>query len=229
MKFLSHCKFISGTQVLDYIAISYVWGINPVWNDWCGRLVTEKLLKPLPYVKVSFEIHNSPALDGAACIPKDEKNLPAKMEELAKMADIYWRATMVLCLVPEVSVDTCITVARCNALMDDESYFELQKAIDIYGSFMFATLGERSSLRDVFASRWWEREWTFQEESIPIQRVLRVAYPFHLRAASRGSKPTLGKSASFWDSVCKITGVVKWESAPQSAARNGENACNKGP
>ncbi|XP_024361351.1 uncharacterized protein [Physcomitrium patens] len=137
------------------------------------------------------------------------------MEELAKMADIYRGATAVLCLVPEVSVDACVTLARCNALMDDECYAELQKATDIYGSYMFATLGEHSSLRNVFASRWWEQAWTFQEavlnprtflvgdeeESIPIQHVLRIADPVRHQAASVGTKLTLGKSASFWDSV----------------------------
>lgn len=210
----AHCilngKLVPGTQVSEYIAISYVWDINSVWKDWCGRCVTEQSLKLSERLSKYTTL---PLWIDAACIPQDDK--PAKMAELAKMADIYRGATVVLCLVPEVSIDACVTLARCNALMDDECYSELQKATDIYGSYMFATLGEHSSLGDVFASRWWERAWTFQEavlnprtylvgdeeESIPIQHVLRIADPVRHRAASVGSKLTLGKSASFWDSV----------------------------
>lgn len=45
----AHCilndKLNPGTQVSDYVAISYVWDINPVWKDWCGRRGTEQSLK----------------------------------------------------------------------------------------------------------------------------------------------------------------------------------------
>lgn len=212
-----HCildgKLIPGTQAPEYIAISYVWGLNTVWKEWCGRRVTEQALKLSERLSKYTTL---PLWIDALCVPQNDG--PVKMRELAKMADIYRGATLVLCLVPEVSVDACNTVARCNALMDDEGYANREDGLDIYGSFMFATFGEHNSLLNLFASRWWERAWTFQEaalnlrtflvgeeeESIPIQHLWRIAGPVQRRAASVGSQLTMGKPASFWDSVSKM-------------------------
>ncbi|KDR86144.1 hypothetical protein GALMADRAFT_235381 [Galerina marginata CBS 339.88] len=208
-------KLVPGDQVHEYIAVSYVWDSLKVWKEWCGREVTEQALKIAERLSKNTTL---PLWIDALCIPQND-DLSVKMAELAKMSDIYRGATLVLCLLPEVSLEASTTVAICNALMDNECYTSLQ-GVDIYGSFMFATLGEHTSLRTLFGGRWWERAWTFQEavlnlqtflvgndeQSIPIHSVFRLADPIQRRAATIGPLvPTMGKPASFWDSVSKMT------------------------
>ncbi|KAI5778315.1 heterokaryon incompatibility protein-domain-containing protein [Geopyxis carbonaria] len=152
----------------------------------------------------------------AICIPQD--NPPIKMQELAKMADIYRVAVAVICLVPEVSSAVSDTVKLAKAVMKSEIYASKSAGGDIYGSYMYATCncGGSSVLRDLFASRWWERAWTFQEAllntrtstflvgdtgvAVSISDWLALVGP----ASPRLTKPTLGRPASFWDSLAKM-------------------------
>ncbi|KAF9480197.1 hypothetical protein BDN70DRAFT_877952 [Pholiota conissans] len=207
-------KLIPGDEAPEYIAVSYVWDEIKVWKECSGREVTEQSLK----IAERLSKHtNYPLWIDALCIPQKD-NLPVKMAELAKMSDIYRGAALVLCLVPEVSSEACTTVAICNSLMSDECYASLH-GVDIYGTFMFATLGEHPSLQSLFGGRWWERAWTFQEavlnmhtflvgtdeQSILIQSVFRIADPIQHRAATVGPLvSTMGKPPSFWDSVSKM-------------------------
>lgn len=195
-----------------YIAISYVWDPSPSFVPWEGRPVTEQAL----CLAKRLSKHTSLALwIDAICIPQDDE--PVKMDQLAKMADIYRGAVAVLCMVSEVVDETCELVPLGAMLTGVESYRALEKAGDIHGMYMFATHCEDEKICRLFGSRWWTRAWTFQEailnehtflvgneeQSIRMQDVLKLAGPISRRAATR-SNPTLGQIPNFWDSVMSM-------------------------
>lgn len=206
-------NILLGSSVSFYIAISYAWDPMPEWKRWQDRVTTEQALK----LASRLSSHTSaPLWIDAICIPQN--NELVKMQELAKMADIYRGASMILCLIPEITDDICQLIRKSMELMKDPSYIALQQTGDIFGGYMFATHGEDERLVQLFASRWWERAWTFQEavlnpltilvgdgeESIPIQDVLHLVEPIRRWTACNASDLTMGRSAGFWDSVAAM-------------------------
>ncbi|KAF8836484.1 hypothetical protein BDN67DRAFT_974112 [Paxillus ammoniavirescens] len=202
-----------------YVAISYVWDTRPSFKSWQGRQVTEQALR----IAARLSKHTSYALwIDAICIHQDDE--PAKMVELAKMADIYRGAIAVLCLVPEVERTTCGIVEYGAGMMDLDGFRALEYAGDTHGMYMFASQGSNEALHKLFGSRWWTRAWTFQEavlnsttflvgegeETIPISDVLRISHPIARRAATRNKRDNLfGKPSSFWDSVTSMSEGAK--------------------
>ncbi|KAI6041616.1 heterokaryon incompatibility protein-domain-containing protein [Pisolithus marmoratus] len=203
-------KLVDSTTTTDpYIAISYVWDVNPSFVEWEGREVTLQALR----IVEQLSKYTSYALwVDAICIPQND--IPVKEVELQKMADIYRGAIAVLCLVPEADRATCAVVERSAALMNMEGFRALEKGGDTHGMYMFASHGSNETLRKLFGSRWWTRAWTLQEavlnnstyivgenmETIPISDILKICGPIARRAATQ-KKEVLGQSSSFWDSL----------------------------
>ncbi|KAF9222171.1 hypothetical protein BS17DRAFT_783934 [Gyrodon lividus] len=209
----------STTSPEPYIAVSYVWDISPSFKDWQGRRVTEQAL----HIVARLSKHTPYALwIDAICIHQD--NEPAKMVELAKMADIYRGAMAVLCLVPEIDLTTCEIVEHGAGMMDLDGFLALEDAGDTHGMYMFVSQGSNMALHNLFGNWWWTRAWTFQEavlnhttflvgegeDTIPISEVLKISHPIARRAATQKKHDSLlGKSSSFWDSVNSMSDAAK--------------------
>ncbi|CCM05396.1 uncharacterized protein FIBRA_07612 [Fibroporia radiculosa] len=201
-----------------YIAVSYVWDPDPVFThcQWVGRSVTTQALQ----LAARLGAHTSlPLWIDAICIPQNDtpESTRVKLMELAKMADIYRGALGVLCIVPEVDDETCTFVEHSAAMLDMDGYRMLEQAGDAHGAYMFASRGGSDVLRTLYGSRWWTRAWTFQEavlnsrtflvgnneESIPVQDVLKIAGPIARRAATQKTS-VLGQSSRFWDAAVSM-------------------------
>ncbi|THU88569.1 hypothetical protein K435DRAFT_969446 [Dendrothele bispora CBS 962.96] len=204
---------IADEDNFPYIAVSYVWEINPQRPMWEGRRVTSQALA----IAERLSKHTIlPLWIDAICIHQDDEAV--KMVELAKMADIYRGAVAVLCLIPEMQSGISKTVSQSIEMMKTAACQSLEENGHLYGNYMFATLGANGSLQDLYGSRWWTRAWTYQEailnsrtyligpddDTIPIAQALQIALCIRRYAATMPAESTFGQSMMFWDSTASM-------------------------
>ncbi|KAI0669593.1 heterokaryon incompatibility protein-domain-containing protein, partial [Trametes maxima] len=217
-----------GVPCMPYIAVSYAWDASSSMSlvSMADRRVTRQAYEIM--LDLSQRTNLALWID-AICIRQDDKQ--AKERELPRMADIYRGAAAVWCLVNSVDAEVCKSVQRYVDFADRELHLSSENgaARRKLESMFMASRGAKEGLTRLFAERWWQRAWTFQEATlnprtllvgavpqhrdpwardtpggatVPIADVLKAArFPHWLTTGLTSSEDVLKRPQTFWDAL----------------------------